>query len=70
MVIVQITPITTPFAITNPISFPKAKSITHSAKKPATVVKALPTTDSMVASIALAMASTLFSLLSLSSSYL
>ena len=37
----QITPMTTPFAITIPMSRPSAKVITHRARKPATVVMEL-----------------------------
>ena len=57
----QITPITTPFAITIPRSRPKVKVMKHSATKPATVVIELPITDEKVEAIASAIAS-LFSL--------
>ena len=52
----QITPITTPFAITIPMSRPSAKVITHSARKPAIVVTELPATDLNVSAIACAIA--------------
>ena len=48
----QTTPIKTPFAITIPRSRPRAKVITHSARKPATVVTELPATDLNVLAIA------------------
>ena len=48
----QITPITTPFAITIPRSRPSANVITQSAMNPATVVTELPTTDLNVLAIA------------------
>ena len=53
----QISPNRTPFAITSPISFPNVKFIEQSAKKPAIVVNALPSTDTNVSFIALAIAS-------------
>ena len=55
-VITQITPISTPFAITNPISFPSVRFILHKAKNPAIVVNELPTTDSNVFLMAFAIA--------------
>ena len=53
----QISPNRTPFAITSPMSFPNVKFIEHNAKKPAIVVNALPSTDTKVSFIALAIAS-------------
>ena len=55
----QITPITTPFALTIPRSRPSANVIKHSAINPATVVIELPITDLNVALIAWAMARSL-----------
>ena len=56
MVTQQITPIITPFAITIPRSRPRAKVITQSATKPATVVTELPATDLKVFAMACPMA--------------
>ena len=56
----QISPNRTPFAITSPISFPSDKFIEQSAKKPAIVVNALPSTDTNVSFIAFAIASSVF----------
>ena len=53
----DITPNTTPFAITTPRSKPKVKLIKQSAINPATVVMELPTTEDIVALMASAMAS-------------
>ena len=53
----HIRPKITPFAITSPISFPSVKFILQSAKKPATVVNALPKTDTNVSAIDAAIAS-------------
>ena len=70
MVTVLITPINTPFAITNPISLPNPSSITHKAKKPAIVVVELPKTEVTVFVIAFAIAFFLsLGYLSFSSSY-
>ena len=52
----QKTPITTPFAITIPISRPSEKVIKQSAINPATVVMELPITDLKVALMACAIA--------------
>ena len=52
----QITPRTTPFAITIPRSRPRVKLMNISATKPATVVMELPTTDESVSFIAAAIA--------------
>ena len=57
IVTTQITPNRTPFAITKPISLPKVKFILHKAKKPAIVVNELPTTETKVLLIAVAIAS-------------
>ena len=56
IVTVHNTPMTTPFAITIPISRPNPNSITHKAKNPANVVVELPNTDVTVFLIAFAMA--------------
>ena len=56
-----ITPHTTPFAITSPRSSPRVKVMKHIARKPATVVKELPTTAVIVAATACAIASCLLS---------
>ena len=61
-----ITPIKTPFAITKPISFPNVKFILHNAKNPAIVVNELPSTDTNVFAIAVAIASSLFEAFSFS----
>ena len=63
----QITPRTTPFAITSPISRPSVKFIVHKAANPAIVVKELPEIESIVALIADAIASCLLSYLGISS---
>ena len=60
IVIAQISPIKTPFAITIPMSFPNANLILHNAKNPAIVVIELPTTDTIVFPIAMLIASSLF----------
>ena len=52
----QITPKTTPLAITTPRSRPKVKLMKQRAMKPATVVIELPITDTRVLLIATAMA--------------
>ena len=57
IVITQITPNNTPFAITKPISFPNVRFMLHNAKKPAIVVRELPTIDTKVFPIAVAIAS-------------
>ena len=51
-----ITPKTTPLAMTRPKSRPKVNVMKHNARKPATVVTELPTTDVMVLEMAWAMA--------------
>ena len=51
-----ITPNTTPFAITTPISSPNVNVIKQRAINPATVVIELPTIDETVAVMAFAMA--------------
>ena len=56
MVIQAITPKTTPLAMTRPKSRPKVNVMKHNARKPATVVTELPTTDVMVLEMAWAMA--------------
>ena len=48
MVTQAITPKTTPFAMTTPMSSPRVKLIKHKAINPATVVTELPTTDENV----------------------
>ena len=55
----QITPITTPFIITIPMFFPRAKVISIRAANPATVVTELPVTERNVSSIAFAIACSL-----------
>ena len=47
-VITQISPHSTPLAITIPISFPKVRFIVHNAKNPAIVVRELPKTEVIV----------------------
>ena len=51
-----ITPNTTPFAMTTPMSSPRVKLMKHSAINPAIVVTELPTTDENVWEIACAIA--------------
>ena len=53
----QITPNTTPFAMTIPMSRPNVKVMKHMARKPAMVVRDEPATDTIVADMAYAMAS-------------
>ena len=48
----EITPHTTPFAITIPRSRPSVNVMKHIARKPATVVNELPTTEVTVLAIA------------------
>ena len=48
----QMTPNTTPFAMTRPMSRPKVKLMKQRAIKPATVVRLLPRTEENVAAIA------------------
>ena len=51
-----IIPNSTPFAITNPMSFPRVRLILHSAKNPAIVVSELPSTAENVFCIDFAIA--------------
>ena len=66
----HINPHKTPFAITIPISLPNNKSIVHSARKPANVVKDEPNIDLNVWTMASAMAFFLSLIFFLESSYL
>ena len=59
MTTVQMTPSSTPLAMTRPISRPSVRRMVHSARKPAMVVSELPVMEDMVAVMALAMASSL-----------
>ena len=64
----QAIPITTPFAMTMPMSRPMVKRIAQRARKPAMVVSELPERETKADEMAFAMASCLFDRFSFSSS--
>ena len=70
IVIVESTPMNTPFAITTPISNPKVSCIVHSAKNPAMVVNELPAIETSVSPIASVIASLFVFTFSFACSYL